>query len=64
MTIEKTGTYRDLRLSLHGTTLRLRYSQQGAWVLRWDGGSIISKHDSRAFAVRKAKELLRELARP
>ena len=66
MTIEKTGTYRDVRLSFCGRTLRLRwsghggrYSRAGWWILRWDEGKIISKHESRESGLVKARKILR-----
>jgi len=58
MTIEKTGTYNDIRLTIPGNTLRLKLSGR-CWTLRWFGGKIISKHDSRESGLVKARKILR-----
>ena len=58
-----TGTYRDVRLSIRCCaepchTLRLKFSGR-CWTLRWFGGNIISKHESREAGLAKARKILR-----
>lgn len=47
------GTYRHV----HGPNgAEVKFAQNGAWTLR-QNGAIVSKHDSRAFAINKGKKL-------
>ncbi len=54
------NTYRNITFP-NGT--QVRWSPWGYWFIRKGFGSIISLHDSREYAIRKARKIDREVAK-